>query len=317
MSTRPWLPADEQHLVQVREAAGVDQLDLARRCLLSIGQIQELEGKGYGKQFYSEAIKFTAGTRVLTALGAQALAAPEPLTAQEQDISTTAVESAKTTSSAIPLPETAPSSKPEPMAPQAPGKPLPMLKLLALVLLAVVLIVATLYGTSGKKIQATPTKTPAPQPVQPPLEPPAPPAPAPASAPAPSAPSAPAAPVAVAAPKITPPAVKPAPADAAPTEFDCSNKFNTTKQVVYQPQTPPSKPGNYVYFVARSPSPVCVLDGSGKVLLYNLKPGQNKSHFGTPPFKVWHPDATIVVMYYRGWRVTGQAAQAGVTVLRP
>ena len=308
MSTRLWLPADEQHLVQVREAAGVDQLDLARRCLLSIGQIQELEGKGYGKQFYSEAIKFTAGTRVLTALGAQALVAPEPLTAQEQDMSTTAVESAKTTSSAIPLPETAPSSKPEPIAPHAPSKPLPMLKLLALVLLAVVLIVATLYGTSGKKIQATPTKTPAPQPVQPPLEPPAPPA---------SAPSTPPDPVAVAAPKITPPAVNPAPAAAAPTEFDCSNKFNTTKQVVYQPQTPPSKPGNYVYFVARSPSPVCVLDGSGKVFLYNLKPGQNKSHFGTPPFKVWHPDATMVVMYYRGWRVTGQAAQAGVTVLRP
>jgi len=304
MSTRLWLPADEQHLVQVREAAGVDHQDLARRCLLSIGQIQELEGKGYGNQFYSEAIKFTAGCRVLTALGAQPLDAPEPLAEQEQDMPTTPEAVATTTRHPIPKAATNLTSKP--IAPHAPGKPLPMLKLFALVLLAVVLIMAALYGTSSKKIQVTPTKTPAPQPVQPP----------PLAQPVLPA-AAPAAPAAVATAKITPPAVKPTPAAAAPTEFDCSNKFNTTKQVVYQPQTPPSKPGNYVYFVARSPSQVCVLDGSGKILLYNLKPGQNRSHFGTPPFKVWHPDATTVVMYYRGWRVTGQAAQAGVTVLTP
>lgn len=325
MSTRLWLTADEQHLVQVREAAGIDQQELSRRCLLSISQLQELEGKSHGKQFYSEAIKYTAGTRVLIALGAQPLPSPEPLISDEPETHSAAEIQANNTPQESDRSEAVPTLTPHSIGSDTSRKTLPLLKPLALILTAAALIVVGLYGTSGKKIQATPIKTPAQQPVPQPV--PVPTEAQPSLIPAPAA-SAPAV-----ATNITPPAPKTAPAPApapamatpaptpttatAPSEFDCTSKFKTSKQVVYQPQTPPSKPGNYVYFVARSATQVCVLDGGGKVLLYNLKPGQNRSHFGTPPFKVWHPDATMVVMYYKGWRVTGQAAQAGVTVLQP
>lgn len=315
MSTRIWLPSDEQHLVQVREAAGVDHLKLSRRCLLSLGQIQELEGKGYGNQFYSEAIKFTAGSRVLTALGAETLPAPESPPADEHDIPVPTQALATSPSQTANTSPSNPLLKTNPIEWQTTKKVAPKFKLLGLLLVVILLILAGSYGINSQEKPVTLVKAPAPQPVPAPVEPVAP----AAKPPAPAA--------SVVPQKVIPSTSKPAvlatvaPAtttnSSAPSELDCTSKFNTSKQVVYQPQSPPNKPGNYVYFVARSPNPVCVLDGNGKVFLYNLKPGQNRSHFGTPPFKVWHPDATMVVMYYRGWRVTGQAAQAGVTVLQP
>lgn len=300
MITRVWLPLDEQHLRQVREAAGVDHQELARRCLLSIHQIQELEGTGYGKQFYSEAIKFTAGARVLAALGAQVLSAPEP--APETTLSTVAPDIAapdlKTHNVAKPSVQLIAS----PVVLKTASRRLPIFKLLAGVLILASSVVWALYSTGEKApsshIAPSAQQTVSPTPVAA-IEPVA-----PAEPPRPSPPPAP-----------IPAATQPVGTTA--TETDCTSKLKSSAPVVHPRVSAPSKPGTYVYFVAKSATTICVQDGDGKTLPYNLKPGQSRSHYGTPPFKVWHPNATMVQMYYQGWKVTGPSAQEGVTVFQP
>lgn len=286
MIKRAWRPSDELHLRQVREAAGVDHQALSRRCLLSVSQIQELEGQGNGDQFYSEAIKFTAGSRVLSALGAQPLPAPGPSPTEAAE------KPAEFRAVSLPVQTTASSSD----AHKARHKPIELpsvnashtrRKWLFAVVVLVSGTVTLLYSTTGKQAPAAPART---------VVPPAP----------------------VAQPASTAPPVAPNPEPTRMTpDAECANKLSSTSSVAYPRPPVPSKPGNYVHFVPKAVTTVCVLDGNGKVRPYNLKPGQTHSHFGTPPFKIWHPDATIVQMYYLGWKVTGPSAQEGVTVFQP
>jgi hypothetical protein len=63
-----WQPSDAHRLRQLRIAQGLDTFALASRCALSERQLLELEGTGEGG-FYSEAIKYQTGLKVLRYLG--------------------------------------------------------------------------------------------------------------------------------------------------------------------------------------------------------------------------------------------------------
>jgi hypothetical protein len=253
--------------------------DLSRRCLLSVSQIQALEGLGDGKQFYSEAIKFAAGTKALAALGAKPLEPPEPPPA--------VIMMAK------------PSAESEQAQPKAPSPYAPRLKgyWIKVSLLALALIIAALVYVGRDGVSSdTPPAAP-----QQPLAPQAQPAP---QAPAPEI----AAPKRADKPEIKAPEREP---------FDCAQMLKSDKTQVFKRPLAPIKPGNYVHFVAKRPTTVCVEDAQGQVTTLELGKGETKSVYGMPPLKVWHPNATIVQMYYQGLKVSGRPAKAGVTLFQP
>ncbi len=62
---------DPQYLRQLREAAGIDHIVLARTACLSVAQVRQLETNESDSLFYSEAIKRQAYKRLLMILGAE------------------------------------------------------------------------------------------------------------------------------------------------------------------------------------------------------------------------------------------------------
>jgi hypothetical protein len=279
MNTRVWLPRDEQHLKQVREASDMDVHQLSRRCLLSVSQIQALEGLGDGKQFYSEAIKFAAGTKALAALGAKPLAPPAPPPAK--------IMMAK------------PSAESGQLQPKAPPPSATRLKKhwTMILVLALAVIVAVLFyvGQDGVNSKAPTAAMRQPMPSQ-----------------EQSAPQAPA--TEATGPKR---AEKPEAKAQEGEPFDCAQLLKSGKTLVFTRPLAPIKPGNYVHFVAKRSTAVCVEDVQGRVTALELSKGEAKSVYGSPPLKVWHPNATIVQMYYQGLKVSGRSAKAGVTLFQP
>lgn len=67
-----WNPTDAHRLQQLRLSQGLDTFAVAQRCAISERQLQELEGVGDGG-FYSEAIKYQTGLKLLRALGDESL----------------------------------------------------------------------------------------------------------------------------------------------------------------------------------------------------------------------------------------------------
>jgi hypothetical protein len=63
-----WQPTDSMKLRQLRLEQGLDVFVVAQKCSISLRQMQELEGEGEGA-FYSAAIKYQVGLKVLRALG--------------------------------------------------------------------------------------------------------------------------------------------------------------------------------------------------------------------------------------------------------
>jgi len=70
-----WLPTDSHRLRQLRLAQQLDTFTLAHRSALSERQLLELEGEGEGG-FYSEAIKYQTGLKLLRLLGDETSEAP-------------------------------------------------------------------------------------------------------------------------------------------------------------------------------------------------------------------------------------------------
>jgi transposase-like protein len=65
---RIWSTQDAQQLIALRKAAGLDVSVLAKRHSLSIHQVRQLE-EGGDDRFYSSAIKWQAGRKLVRALG--------------------------------------------------------------------------------------------------------------------------------------------------------------------------------------------------------------------------------------------------------
>lgn len=282
MTARTWQASDANYLLKLRQAAEVDGASLARQCLLSNAQLLELEGDEAQGHFYNEAIKFTAGVKVLAALGAEPLQPTTP-----EDIEQPAP--VPTSSTVAPPPnQTIKSSLPHFRHRSRKGGPR-----FALALLLIVLAAAGLWWSQRKvsiKTQPLAEKT-----------------------------------VAEAPAMTTSPATEtrtqnPAPAtsmSSTTSTSDCVNELWTLPSVVHPHNPKADKPGNYVHFQALKDTTVCIANATGHITELHLKAGDKHSVYDAPPLKVRHPDATIVQMYYQGWKVRGSSAEAGVTIFQP
>lgn len=283
MPDTTWNISDGIRLQQLRRDAGIDIASLARKCLLSVSQLSELEGSGPTGYFYSPRIKFAAGAKVLNALGAKHL--------MPVIDTSTAVQLA---TEPVPIASTRPLNTRSPITTRK-------WKQLLVPALLLVLIAGWLLGqlNTVSKPNVPPQLKLAitPEPI--------------------SVPSSDATPVPeIGVPKS--PSVAAAsiafPSNETPA---CASELNTQEPVLHINHPEPRKPGNYVYFEAHQDTTICVQNADGKITELTLHPGQGKSVFDTPPFKVWHPDSTVVQMYYQGRVVWGPSAEAGVTIFQP
>ena len=105
-----------------------------------------------------------------------------------------------------------------------------------------------------------------------------------------------------------------APAEAAPQETPAAEAqaavASTVPPCVYvaQPATTvmpalAEKPGNYVYVQARSEAEICVIDGEHKITHLQLKAGEHRSVYGSPPWQLSGLDLSQLNIYFQGWRV--------------
>lgn len=73
------------------------------------------------------------------------------------------------------------------------------------------------------------------------------------------------------------------------------------------PQVSPmqaSKPGRYVHFVSTANVELCVVDGNKQATVVNLKAGESRSVYGTPPWQVSSANWGKVQIFFQGWRVS-------------
>ena len=75
--TQSWEPHQGRQLKNLREAAGLEIITLARQCNLSVSQIQQLEDGG-DSSFYTPEIKFNSGKKLLRFLGSAQDSPPPP-----------------------------------------------------------------------------------------------------------------------------------------------------------------------------------------------------------------------------------------------
>jgi len=62
----------------------------------------------------------------------------------------------------------------------------------------------------------------------------------------------------------------------------------------------PTKPGNYVYLIAKEKTGFCVVDAEGIVLNADLEPGESKSVYGKSPFILVPSNLQALEVYYEG-----------------
>jgi len=250
----------------MRLSAGIDLATLARRCIVSTKQVQQLE-EGGDSSFYNDEIKISIGKKLLQHLGhdliveeAPSIAPASSPNAQSEAEAPALVSSSSNnlpTHSAItkawvllPLlssallvgsaawfwagqethvPETAEVLKPEALKPEA-------------------------MTTTASALE-TETKA-ANVPVAPNLE------------------------------EIAKPVI----------QMACS--WNNVEEAI-QPDTP-QKAGEYVHVISQQPLTVCIMDGQQRIATLNLQAGDGRSVYGKPPFKVYSSDLKAVKVYFQG-----------------
>ena len=263
MSKLCWLPEHADQLKRLRLAAGVEITTLAKKHSLSSSQVHQLEESG-DSTFYSPEIKYTVGRKLIRSLG-------EEITELDFDgqFGFTALEEAPPMNAAnFQQPSFHPSSHQIFSRPKRRWVPW---------LLIPITLVLAWYAMSGI---SSPDKTPAvettaqdnkeqnqtTQQVEPRI-------------------SQTAATIA-AQPKD--------PANAPPSECDWSSPSLDLTPVAG------SRPGHYIYVVAAQSAVVCWKDSAQAQRKITLKPSENITLEGRPPFHLHSTDLSGIKIYYRG-----------------
>lgn len=271
-----WTEYDGQLLRSLRERVGVDRASFARACTLSVAQLAELEQGGNGR-FYNDRIKAHTGRTLLKKLGhvpeppkPQSEPEPEP----EPVLALAAADEAVAPSvDASPVAE----APPEDTAPAEGSRRWGVragVGIAAVVALGVILMPRTARDSR--------------QVVNAPLAPSS----VPVAALAPQEPAASAASVASSQPAVA----------QAPASASCDLPPRDT----IAPYTPPNalRPNNYVYIESARETRVCVVDSQNRQTVAIVKPGENASVYGTPPFTVQARQWAELRVFYQGVRVT-------------
>jgi transcriptional regulator with XRE-family HTH domain len=263
-------------LKNLREAAGLEVITLARQCNLSVSQIQQLE-EGGDSSFYTPEIKFNSGQKLLRFLGAAQDSPPPP---PPPELTRPFFE---------PVPMSLPSQKPATVRIQWDWH---KLDLFVLILLLLALIHFSFDPLSFERASpraqraasaALASRDDASQRAATAVDPALP-------AKTSLAAQVPVQPLAPVLPAVVTSAGPSCPVDG--------------KEVAIMPNQA-SKPGNYVHVeAAQASAVVCVRDASQKSIVLMLKPGASQSVYGQAPFHISSADWRAVRLFYQGHPVT-------------
>ncbi len=296
---------DPHYLRQLREAAGMDMLVLARTACLSVAQVRQLETEGIDSLFYSDAIKRQAYRRLLMILGAEPPSVELPdamrdphqvaeahLTTLDQIVAMSHQPAMNRTTSDV-----LKSGVSHVMAhKQALG---------ALLLLVASIALFVLNGTlrsSDDDVVMAASSSVLPAPVVR-VEAPEVLASAPAIAPTPAPVVVASAPAVAALSAASAALAVPASTKAAACAFTSESMPQVTPVIA-------AKEGRYVYIVSTANMDVCVVDGNKQATALQLKAGDNRSVYGVSPWQVSSANLQKAQIYFQGGRVSLPDASA-------
>lgn len=268
---------DPKYLRELREAAGIDLLVLARTACLSVAQVRQLESDGRDSLFYSDSIKRQAYKRVLMILGAEppTVEVPEAL----RDAHQVADVHLNTLNQIVAMSQQPPMNPSMSDALRAVVTKL-MAHKQALGLLLFLLVSVVFFMLHEPK----------------------------------NPPEAQAHVVASVLPALAeaPPAPMPEPvASAVPIVATSVTAPNASGACAYVNDAMPelssfvaNKEGRYVYLVSMTNTELCVVDGSKQATTLQMKAGENRSVYGVPPWQVSSANLQKVQIYFQGGRVT-------------
>ena len=308
---------DPHYLRQLREAAGMDTVVLARTACLSAAQVRQLETEGSDSLFYSDAIKRQAYKRLLMILGAEppTVEVPDAL----RDPHQVAEAHLNTLDQIVAMSHQPPMNRAASDVVQSGLSNLMAHKqaLGALLLLVASVVLFVLNGTqrssengdvtaASNPVLPTPAvKVEMPEVLASATVMPAVVASVPVIAPTPAP-----APVVVASAPTVAPAVTAASVAAVPVSAKAVTCAFSSESM---PQVTPviaAKEGRYVYFVSSANMEVCVVDGNKQATLLQLKAGENRSVYGVAPWQISSANLQKAQIYFQGGRVSLPDASA-------
>jgi hypothetical protein len=264
----------------LRTSAGLDRATLARRNMLSVLQVQQLE-KGGESGFYNSDIKFSTGKKLLQFLG------------HTLQVEVKVEVEAEVASSVSNTP-----SPPLKVAHEQAAAAKPTFKISglggALMVMAILMAVFFLVQQSSNSVSKPSTEASI-QATQP--EPKTETKPEPATEAKPE------------------PKQEPSPAPQSTEALNTSCAWETTDTEI-QPATARKK-GEYVHVVALDNVKLCIMDGNQRVASLSLTPGQERSIYGPGPFKVYSQQLPLVKIYFQGLAIKLPSPEIRQITLKP
>jgi transcriptional regulator with XRE-family HTH domain len=280
MNKPQWTHEHGVLLERLRTSAGLDRATLARRNMLSVLQVQQLE-KGGESGFYNSDIKFSTGKKLLQFLG------------HTLQVEVKVEIEAEVASSVSNTP-----SPPLKVAHEQAAAAKPTFKISglggALMVMAILMAVFFLVQQSSNSVSKPSTEASI-QATQP--EPKTETKPEPATEAKPE------------------PKQEPSPAPQSTEALNTSCAWETTDTEI-QPATARKK-GEYVHVVALDNVKLCIMDGNQRVASLSLTPGQERSIYGPGPFKVYSQQLPLVKIYFQGLAIKLPSPEIRQITLKP
>ena len=263
MSKLCWLPEHAEQLKRLRLAAGVEITTLAKKHSLSSSQVHQLEESG-DSAFYSPEIKYTVGRKLIRSFG-------EEITEVDFDVQfgSTALEEAPPLISAnVQQPSFHPSSHQIFSRPKRRWVPWLLIPMTIGMAWFAMSVISSPEQTPAVETTAQDNK--AQNQTTPQVEPR----------------------ISLAAANM---AAQPKdPSNALPSECDWGSTSLDLTPVSG------SRPGHYIYVVAAQPVVVCWKDSAQAQRKITMKPSENITLEGRPPFHLHSTDLSGIKIYYRG-----------------
>ncbi len=311
---------DPQYLRQLREAAGMDHVVLARTACLSVAQVRQLETDASDSLFYSDAIKRQAYKRLLMILGAEppTVEVPEDL----RDAGKVAEAHLNTLDQIVAMShQPAINRSTSDVLATATEKLKEHQQVLGALLLLVCAIALFVWNGMQSSAELAPAASSASSPAVPDVAERA------ASVPVVVASAASAASLGASLPSAVPLASAPTPvvasavasapamavpaSSAAPVAASTNAATAKVGACAYSGDTMPQvtslfaqKEGRYVYFVSTANIEVCVVDGNKQATLLQLKAGENRSVYGVSPWQLSGAGLQKAQIYFQGGRIS-------------
>jgi transcriptional regulator with XRE-family HTH domain len=280
MNKPQWTHEHGVLLERLRTSAGLDRATLARRNMLSVLQVQQLE-KGGDSGFYNSDIKFSTGKKLLQFLG-HTLQVEVKVEIEAEVASSVSNTPSPTLKVAH---EQAAAAKPAFKISGLGG---------ALMVMAILMAVFFLVQQSSNSVSKPSTEASI-QATQP--EPKAETKAEPATETKPE-------------PKQELP---PAPQSTEALNTSCAWEPTDTE---IQPSNARKK-GEYVHVVALDNVRLCIMDGNQRVASLTLTPGQERSIYGPGPFKVYSQQLPLVKIYFQGLAIKLPSPEIRQITLKP